>query len=70
MPPSDGTVKYSSVSPGTPNHVSVYCSKVMCMNVRVCIQKLPDWPPGARTANGTVSSLPLDAVASLFRESV
>jgi hypothetical protein len=22
-------------------------------NLRVCIQKFPDWPPGARTANGT-----------------
>jgi hypothetical protein len=21
--------------------------------LRVCIQKFPDWPPGARTANGT-----------------
>jgi len=21
--------------------------------VRECIQKFPDWPPGARTANGT-----------------
>jgi hypothetical protein len=31
-------------------------------NVRGCIQKFPDWPPRARTANGTV--------VSLFRESV
>jgi len=23
------------------------------MDVRVCIQNFPDWPPGARTANGT-----------------
>jgi len=22
--------------------------------IRRCIQKFPDWPPGARTANGTV----------------
>jgi hypothetical protein len=22
--------------------------------IRGCIQKFPDWPPGARTANGTV----------------
>jgi len=22
-------------------------------NVQGCIQKFPDWPPGARTANGT-----------------
>jgi len=22
-------------------------------SVRGCIQKFPDWPPGARTANGT-----------------
>jgi len=21
------------------------------VNIRVCIQKFPDWPPGARTAN-------------------
>jgi len=34
-----------------------------------CIQKFPDWPPGARTANGT-SSLPLGAIVLLFRESV
>jgi hypothetical protein len=26
-------------------------------NIRRCIQKFPDWPPGARTANGT--ALPL-----------
>jgi hypothetical protein len=37
--------------------------------IRGCIQKSPDWPPGARTANGT-SSLPLGAVVSLFCESV
>jgi hypothetical protein len=24
------------------------------VDVRGCIQKFPDWPPGARTANGTV----------------
>jgi len=23
------------------------------VNIRVCIQTFPDWPPGARTANGT-----------------
>jgi hypothetical protein len=23
------------------------------LNIRGCIQKFPDWPPGARTANGT-----------------
>jgi hypothetical protein len=22
-------------------------------HIRGCIQKFPDWPPGARTANGT-----------------
>jgi len=28
----------------------VYC----CIDaIRGCIQKFPDWPPGARTANGT-----------------
>jgi hypothetical protein len=32
--------------------------------LRVCIQKFPDRPPGARTAYGT--ALPLSAVASLF----
>jgi hypothetical protein len=26
---------------------------VMYNNVRGCIQKFSDWPPGARTANGT-----------------
>jgi hypothetical protein len=34
--------------------------------IRVCIQKFPDWPLGARTA----SSLPLGAVVSVFCESV
>jgi hypothetical protein len=24
--------------------------------IRGCIEKFPDWPPGARTANGTVLS--------------
>jgi hypothetical protein len=24
------------------------------MNLRGCIQTFPDWPPGARTANGTI----------------
>jgi hypothetical protein len=38
-------------------------------NIRGCIQKFPDWPPGARAANGN-SSLPLGAVVSLFCESV
>jgi hypothetical protein len=37
--------------------------------IRGCVQKFPNWPPGARTANG-ISSLPLDAVVSLFCESV
>jgi hypothetical protein len=23
------------------------------IRIRECIQKFPDWPPGARTANGT-----------------
>jgi hypothetical protein len=32
---------------------------------RGCIQKFPDWPPGARIANDT-SSLPIGAVVSLF----
>jgi hypothetical protein len=45
----------------------VYCSliaeatnitSIWQMYTRECIQKFPDWPPGARTANGT-SSLPL-----------
>jgi hypothetical protein len=26
---------------------------LICTFVRGCIQKFPDWPPGARTANGT-----------------
>jgi len=25
----------------------------MILIIRGCIQKFPDWPPGARTANGT-----------------
>jgi len=37
--------------------------------IRGCIQKLPDWPPGARTANDK-SPMPLGAVVSLFYESV
>jgi len=32
------------------------------------IQKFPDWPPGARIANGT--ALSLGAVISLFCDSV
>jgi hypothetical protein len=28
------------------------CAVNQC--IRGCIQKFPDWPPGARTANGTV----------------
>jgi hypothetical protein len=26
---------------------------VFLLDIRGCIQKFPDWPPGARTANGT-----------------
>jgi hypothetical protein len=26
---------------------------LMVKYIRGCIQKFPDWPPGARTANGT-----------------
>jgi len=26
---------------------------VRYLQLRRCIQKFPDWPPGARTANGT-----------------
>jgi hypothetical protein len=37
--------------------------------LRECIQKFPDWPPGARAAKW-YSSLPLGAVVSLFCESV
>jgi len=37
--------------------------------LRGCIQKFPDWSPGARTANGT-APLPLGAIVSLFSESV
>jgi hypothetical protein len=25
----------------------------LCVYIRGCFQKFPDWPPGARTANGT-----------------
>jgi hypothetical protein len=28
-------------------------SNCVKLNIRGCIQKFPDWPPGARTANGT-----------------
>jgi hypothetical protein len=38
-------------------------------NIRASNQKFPDWPPGARTANGAVL-LPPGAVVSLFYESV
>jgi hypothetical protein len=41
-------------------HITYY--KVI---IRGCIQKFPDWPPGARTAKW-YSSLPLGAVVSLF----
>jgi hypothetical protein len=27
--------------------------EISCEDIRGCIQKFPDWPPGARTANGT-----------------
>jgi hypothetical protein len=39
------------------------------LNIRGCIKKFPDWPPGARTANGT-TVMPLGSVVSLFCESV
>jgi hypothetical protein len=58
------------------------CSKLACqllqtmdsvdtksLDIRGCIQNFPDWPSGARTANG-YSSLPLDAVLVLLCESV
>jgi hypothetical protein len=48
-------------------HLIIYFMKQLS-TVRGCIQKFPDWPPGAKTANGT--TLPLDAVVSLFCESV
>jgi len=38
------------------------------MALRECIQKFPDWSPGARIVNG--SSLPLGAVVSQFGELV
>jgi hypothetical protein len=38
-------------------------------NVQGYVQKFLDWPPRARTAKW-YSSLPLDAVVSLFCESV
>jgi hypothetical protein len=30
-----------------------YIIKAEISDLRGCIQKFPDWPPGARTANGT-----------------
>jgi len=35
------------------------------VNIRGCTQTFPDWPPGARTANG-YSSVPLCAVVLLL----
>jgi hypothetical protein len=29
-------------------------SSYVCTYVQRCTQKFPDWPPGARTANGTI----------------
>jgi len=40
--------------PLTVNFVTLICSDNALYHVRVCIQKFPDWPPGTRTANGTV----------------
>jgi hypothetical protein len=39
----------------TRNHEKEACYEVlpMGMDVRGCVQNFPDWPPGARTANGT-----------------
>jgi hypothetical protein len=37
------------------------------LSIAGCIQKFPDWSPGARTANG-YSSLSLSAVVSIFYE--
>jgi hypothetical protein len=34
--------------------------------VRGCIQKFPDWPPGARTANDTVSATRCSCIAILW----
>jgi hypothetical protein len=39
------------------------------MDVRGCIQKFPDWPPGARTANGTVLCLYVQLYHSLVNQS-
>jgi len=30
----------------------VYLTTPAALDIHVCIQKIPDWPPGARTANG------------------
>jgi hypothetical protein len=37
-------------------NINTYKVGIEAMSLRVkrgCIQKFPDWPPGARTANGT-----------------
>jgi hypothetical protein len=34
-------------------HLLLLLVEAVIVNVHGCIQKFPDWPPGARTANGT-----------------
>jgi len=59
---------FSAVLTGV-RHWSLSCTRwIQYTHTRRRIQKFPDWPPKARTANGN-SSLPLDAVVSLFCDS-
>jgi hypothetical protein len=34
-------------------HVRILHKTLVYARIYECIQKFPDWPPGARTANGT-----------------
>jgi hypothetical protein len=45
-------VKRKNPQESNPSHLA--CSLVITeqLKLRGCIQKFPDWPPGARTANG------------------
>jgi hypothetical protein len=38
----------------------------MSCSVRGCIHKFPDWPPGARTANGTAPATRCSCIAILW----
>jgi hypothetical protein len=53
----DATSSCPNVRGGNSSSISLcmmirYCA-VIELEIQVCIQKFPDWPPRARTANGT-----------------